>query len=109
MRKNTHSVKTGNLVGRRYKILLSNCLGGFETFLDKVEISCYSHRFQISLICFNEIQPSAEKSITMVGITLFIFHVVVVGILIAVTAFIAYNAGKNKGRFISERQDNRNV
>ena len=33
---------------------------------------------------------------------------IVVGILIAVTAFIAYNAGKNKGRFISEGQDNRN-
>ena len=45
----------------------------------------------------------------MEGMTLFIFHVIVVGILIAVTAFIAYNAGKNKGRFISEGQDNRNV
>jgi len=43
------------------------------------------------------------------GMTLFIFHVIVVGILIAVTAFIAYNAGKNKGRFILEEQDNRNV
>ena len=84
-------------------------LGGVETFLDNVEISCYSHRFQISSICFNEIQPSAEKSITMEGMTLFLFHVIVVGILIAVTAFIAYNAGKNKGRFISERQDNINV
>ena len=45
----------------------------------------------------------------MEGMTLFIFHVIVVGILIAVTAFIAYNAGKNKGRFILEEQDNRNV
>ena len=45
----------------------------------------------------------------MEGMTLFIFHVIVVGILIAVTAFIAYNAGKNKGRFISEGQNNRNV
>ena len=45
----------------------------------------------------------------MEGMTLFIFHVIVVGILIAVTAFIAYNAGKNKGRFISEEQENRNV
>ena len=44
----------------------------------------------------------------MEGITLLVFHVIVVGILIAVTAFIAYNAGKNKGRFIPERQDNRN-
>jgi len=57
----------------------------------------------------NKIEPFAEKSITMEGMTLFIFHVIVVGILIAVTAFIAYNAGKNKGRFISEEQDNRNV
>ncbi len=45
----------------------------------------------------------------MEGMTLFLFHVIVVGILIAVTAFIAYNAGKNKGRFISDRQDNRTV
>ena len=45
----------------------------------------------------------------MEGVTLFIFHVIVVGILIAVTAFIAYNAGKNKGRFISQEKDNRNV
>ena len=45
----------------------------------------------------------------MEGITLFIFHVIVVGILIVVTAFIAYNAGKNKGRFISVEQNNRNV
>ncbi len=44
----------------------------------------------------------------MEGITLLVFHVIVVGILIAVTAFIAYNAGKNKGRFISEGHDNRN-
>ena len=43
----------------------------------------------------------------MEGITLLVFHLIVVGILIAVTAFIAYNAGKNKGRFISEGQDNR--
>ncbi len=39
--------------------------------------------------------------------TLFIFHVIVVGIVMAVTAFIAYNAGKNKGRFLSEEQDKR--
>jgi len=45
----------------------------------------------------------------MEGMTLFVFHVIVVGVLIIVTAFIAYNAGKNNGRFISERQDNRNV
>ena len=45
----------------------------------------------------------------MEGITLLVFHVIVVGILIAVTAFIAYNAGKNKGRFISEGKANRNV
>jgi len=45
----------------------------------------------------------------MEGITLFIFHVIVIGILIAVTAFIAYNAGKHKGRFLSEGQENRNV
>ena len=37
--------------------------------------------------------------------TLFIFHLIVVGILIAVTFFIAYNAGKNKGRMMSEEQD----
>ena len=54
-------------------------------------------------------RPSYEKSITVEGMTLFIFHLIVVGILIAVTAFIAYNAGKNKGRFISEEQNNRNV
>ena len=41
--------------------------------------------------------------------TLFIFHVIVVGILIAVTSFIAYNAGKNKGKFLLEEKDNRNV
>ena len=34
---------------------------------------------------------------------------VILGIIIAVTTFIAYNVGKNKGRFISEGQDNRNV
>jgi len=45
----------------------------------------------------------------MEGMTLFVFHVIVVGILITVTAFIAYTAGKNKGRFISEGQYNRNV
>jgi len=45
----------------------------------------------------------------MEGITLFIFHVIMVGILIAVTALIAYNAGKNKGKFISEGQEKRNV
>tara|TARA_Y100000590_G_scaffold237631_1_gene267393 strand:+ start:488 stop:625 length:138 start_codon:yes stop_codon:yes gene_type:complete len=45
----------------------------------------------------------------MEGMTLFIFHVIVVGILIAVTAFISYNAGKNKGRFLSEGQDNRHM
>ena len=45
----------------------------------------------------------------MEGMTLFIFHVIVVGILIAVTAFIAYNAGKNKGGVISEELENRNV
>ena len=45
----------------------------------------------------------------MEGITLLVFHVIVVGILIAVTAFIAYNAGKNKGRFISKAHDNGNI
>jgi len=45
----------------------------------------------------------------MEGMTLLIFHVIVVGILVAVTAFIAYNAGKNKGMFISEEQKNRYV
>ena len=45
----------------------------------------------------------------MEGMTLFVFHVIVIGILIAVTASIAYNAGKIKGRFISEGEDNRNV
>ena len=44
----------------------------------------------------------------MEGMTLFIFHVIVVGIIIVVTAFIAYNAGKNRGRFISEGEDNLN-
>ena len=67
-------------------------------------IDCKSH-----ILCLNEIQSSTEKSTTMEGMTLFVFHVIVVGILIAVTAFIAYNAGKNKGRFISEEQNNRNV
>jgi len=45
----------------------------------------------------------------MEGMTLFIFHVIVVGVLIAVTAFIAYNAGKNNGRIISKGQDNKNI
>jgi len=45
----------------------------------------------------------------MEGMTLFIFHVIVVGILIAVTGFIAYNAGKNKGRFLKEEQYNKNL
>ena len=45
----------------------------------------------------------------MEGMTLFIFHVIVIGILIAVTAFIAYNAGKNKGKFLSEEQKNRDL
>ena len=44
----------------------------------------------------------------MEGITLFIFHVIVVGILVVITAFIAYNAGKNKGSIISRGQENRN-
>ena len=57
----------------------------------------------------NVVESYSEKSENMEGMTLFIFHVIVVGILIAVTAFIAYNAGKNKGRFISEDQNNRNV
>ena len=56
----------------------------------------------------NEIEHFAEKSIAMEGMTLFIFHVIVVGILVAVTAFISYNAGKNRGRFISEGKDNIN-
>ena len=43
----------------------------------------------------------------MEGMTLFVFHVIVVVILIVVTAFIAYNAGKNKGKIISESQDNK--
>jgi len=45
----------------------------------------------------------------MEGMALFIFHVIVVGTLIVVTALIAYNAGKNNGRFISEEEDKRNV
>ncbi len=64
--------------------------------------------WKILYILLNEIQSFAEKSINMEGITLLVFHLIVVGILIAVTAFIAYNAGKNKGRFIPEGQDNRN-
>ena len=64
--------------------------------------------WKILYILLNEIQSFAEKSINMEGITLLVFHIIVVGILIAVTAFIAYNAGKNKGRFISEGQDSTN-
>ena len=45
----------------------------------------------------------------MEGMTLFVFHVIVIGILIAETASIAYTAGKIKGRIISEGEDNRNV
>ncbi len=56
----------------------------------------------------NVVESYSEKSENMEGMTLFIFHVIVVGIIIAVTAFIAYNAGKNRGRFISEGEDNLN-
>jgi len=56
----------------------------------------------------NVVESYSEKSKNMEGMTLFIFHVIVVGIIIAVTAFIAYNAGKNRGRFISEGEDNLN-
>ena len=45
----------------------------------------------------------------MEGMTLLIFHLIVVGIIIAVTAFIAYNAGKNKGRFILDQQEDINL
>ena len=45
----------------------------------------------------------------MEGMALFIFHIIVIGILIAITAFIAYNAGKNKGKFLLEEKDNINV
>ena len=38
----------------------------------------------------------------MDGMTLLIFHIFVIGIIIASTAFFAYNAGKNRGRFLSE-------
>ena len=101
------------------KYCLQVALEGVETFAESIKIKkfifgkywkffCYVG-CNSSINCLNEIQTSAEKGITMEGMTLFIFHVIVVGILIAVTAFIAYNAGKNKGRFISEVLDNRNV
>ena len=41
----------------------------------------------------------------MDGITLLIFHIFSIGIVIATTAIFAYNAGKNRGRFLSEDKD----
>ena len=102
------------------KYCLQFALEGVETFAESIKVNKYIPGKKLektfcridcksSKIYLNEIEPCTEKSITMEGMTLFIFHVIVVGILIAVTAFIAYNAGKNTGRFISEEQDNRNV
>ena len=41
----------------------------------------------------------------MDGMTLLVFHIIVIGVVIATTAIIAYNAGKNRGRFLSEDKD----
>ena len=41
----------------------------------------------------------------MDGMTLLIFHIFVIVVIIASTAIIAYNAGKNRGRFLSEDND----
>ena len=41
----------------------------------------------------------------MDGMTLLIFHIFAIGVIIATTAIIAYNAGKNRGRFLSEDKD----
>ena len=41
----------------------------------------------------------------MGGMTLLIFHIFVIVVIIATTAIIAYNAGKNRGRFLSEDKD----
>ena len=38
----------------------------------------------------------------MDGMTLLIFHIFAIGVIIATTAIIAYNAEKNRGRFLSE-------
>ena len=38
----------------------------------------------------------------MDGMTLLIFHIFAIGVIIAATAIIAYNAGKNRGSFLSE-------
>ena len=44
----------------------------------------------------------------MDGMTLLVFHIIVIGVVIATTAIIAYNAGKNRGRFLSEDKDKKN-
>ncbi len=41
----------------------------------------------------------------MDGITLLIFHIFSIGVIVATTAIVAYNAGKNRGRFLSEDKD----
>ena len=41
----------------------------------------------------------------MDGMTLLIFHIFAIGVIIATTAIIAYNAGKNRGKFLSEDKD----
>ena len=41
----------------------------------------------------------------MDGITLLIFHIFAIGVIIVTTAIISYNAGKNRGRFLSEDKD----
>ncbi|SVE10390.1 uncharacterized protein METZ01_LOCUS463244 [marine metagenome] len=43
----------------------------------------------------------------MDGMTLLIFHIFSIGVIVATTAIIAYNAGKNRGRFLSEDKDNK--
>ena len=44
----------------------------------------------------------------MDGMTLLVFHIFVIGVVIVTTAIIAYNAGKNRGRFLSEDKDKKN-
>ena len=41
----------------------------------------------------------------MDGMTLLIFHIFAIGVIIATTAIIGYNAGKNRGRFLLEDKD----
>ena len=43
----------------------------------------------------------------MDGMTLLIFHIFSIGVIVATTAIIAYNTGKNRGRFLSEDKDNK--